>query len=100
MNEALASKRGQGGSLITANSEETSKFSPHDGLCVLKDSFWMRGSPEIVLELPAESGGLNGSMQHWLGVYQREFQSLKFFAGVDSVVRLLCRDRLENSRIS
>jgi hypothetical protein len=52
---------------------------------------------EEVTEIP---GALNGSMQHWPGVYQLEFQSLKFFAGVDSVVRLLCRDRLENSRIS
>jgi hypothetical protein len=32
---------------------------------------------------PAKSGGLNGSMQHWLGVYLPGFQSPKFFAGVD-----------------
>jgi len=28
-------------------------------------------------------GGLNRSMQHWLGVYSREIQSPRFFVGVD-----------------
>jgi hypothetical protein len=30
-----------------------------------------------------KSGGLNGSMQHLLGVYWPEFQSPKFFLDVD-----------------
>ena len=35
-------------------------------------------------EQPAEiPGGLNWSMQHWLAVYSPEFQSPRFFAGVD-----------------
>ena len=28
-------------------------------------------------------GGLNRSVQHWLAVYSPEFQSPRFFAGVD-----------------
>jgi hypothetical protein len=32
---------------------------------------------------PLMSGGLNRSMQHWLAVYSPEFQSPRFFAGVD-----------------
>jgi hypothetical protein len=34
-------------------------------------------------ELPETSGGLNRSMQHWLGVYSPRFQSPRSFAGVD-----------------
>ena len=30
-----------------------------------------------------KSGGLNRSVQHWLGVYLRESQSPRFFADVD-----------------
>jgi hypothetical protein len=33
----------------------------------------------VVVELPEKSCGLNGSMQHLLGVYWPEFQSPKFF---------------------
>jgi hypothetical protein len=33
-------------------------------------------------ELAENAGGLNGSKQHWLEVYLREFQSSKFFLGV------------------
>jgi hypothetical protein len=34
-------------------------------------------------------GGLNWSMQHWLGVYWPEFQSPKFFAGLIEAQRSL-----------
>jgi hypothetical protein len=34
-------------------------------------------------EVAANRGGLNRSMQHWLEVYSQEFQSPRFFAGVD-----------------
>ena len=34
-------------------------------------------------ELPAKSGGLNWSVQHYLEVYLPEFESPKFVAGVD-----------------
>src|SRR5258708_39424248 len=51
-------------------------------------------------ELAQNVGGLNGSMQHWLGVYSPEFQSPRFFADVDLGAALPCRDRLENSRTS
>ena len=40
---------------------------------------WRRLSDEV----PQKSGGLNGSMQHLLGVYWPEFQSPKFFLDVD-----------------
>jgi len=33
----------------------------------------------IRVELAEKTGGLNRSMQRWLGAYQREFQSPKFF---------------------
>jgi hypothetical protein len=35
------------------------------------------------------AGGLNGSMQHWLGVYSPESQNPKSFAGVDLSAALL-----------
>ena len=35
------------------------------------------------LQLTVNRGGLNRSMQHWLAVYSPEFQSPRFFAGVD-----------------
>jgi hypothetical protein len=54
----------------------------------------------LKFELPEKSGGLNGPMQHWLGVYSPEFQSPKFFADVDLGAALPCRDRIENSRTS
>jgi hypothetical protein len=36
-----------------------------------------------LIKIPKISGGLNGSMQHWLEVYTPGFQSPKFVAGVD-----------------
>ena len=47
------------------------------------DRSQITGYPEVDFEPPEKSGGLNRSMQHWLEVYSREFQSLKFSAGVD-----------------
>ena len=35
------------------------------------------------IEVAENPGGLNRSMQHWLGVYSPAFQSPKFVAGVD-----------------
>jgi hypothetical protein len=34
-------------------------------------------------EVLEKRGGLNRSVQHWLAVYSPEFQSPRFFAGVD-----------------
>jgi len=39
-----------------------------------------------LLEMSEKAGGLNGSTQHWLGVYRLEFEIPKFFAAVDSDV--------------
>jgi hypothetical protein len=36
-----------------------------------------------LIELSKNVGGLNWSMQHWLGVYSPGFQSPRSFAGVD-----------------
>jgi hypothetical protein len=41
------------------------------------------GCPLLAVELPAMSGGLNWSVQHYLEVYLPEFESPKFVAGVD-----------------
>jgi hypothetical protein len=43
------------------------------------------GSPvrDASMQTCPKSGGLNRSMQHWLGVYWPEFQSPRSFAGVD-----------------
>jgi hypothetical protein len=40
-------------------------------------------SKDRPIELPQSVGGLNGSMQHWHGVYSREYQSPKSAWGVD-----------------
>jgi hypothetical protein len=42
-------------------------------------------------DLAENEGGLNRSMQHRLEVYSQEFQSPRFFAGVDLSAALLCR---------
>ena len=45
---------------------------------------------ELRNEVPEIRGGLNGSLQHWLGVYWPEFQSPKFLADVDLGAGLPC----------
>jgi hypothetical protein len=50
------------------------------------------------VKFPKTPGGLNRSMQHRLGVYSQEFESPRFFSGVDLSAVLLCRDRIESSR--
>jgi hypothetical protein len=40
-------------------------------------------SKDRPIELSQSVGGLNGSMQHWHGVYSREYQSPKSAWGVD-----------------
>jgi hypothetical protein len=40
-------------------------------------------SPESCCPFSLAEGGLNWSMQHWLGVYSQEFQSPRFCVGVD-----------------
>ena len=40
--------------------------------------------------VPDKSGGLNGSVQHWLEVYSQEFQNPRSLAGVDSGAGLFC----------
>ena len=49
-----------------------------DGSCLprvasINPLFWQHG-----YEVPAKSGGLNWSMQHWLGVYSPEFKAQGF----------------------
>src|SRR6202522_3312925 len=50
-------------------------------------------------QAPGKSGGLNGSTQHFLGVYSQESENLKFLVGVDLVAALLCSDPTGNSRL-
>src|SRR3977135_1231764 len=49
--------------------------------------------------LPDKSGGLNGSTQHFLGVYSQESENLKFVVGVDLSAALLCSDPTGNGRL-
>src|ERR1700677_590119 len=48
---------------------------------------------------PDKRGGLNGSTQHFLGVYSQESENLKFLVGVDLGAALLCSDPTGNSRL-
>jgi hypothetical protein len=41
------------------------------------------GLRSLIVDVPAKSGGLNRSMQHWLAVYSPAFQSPRSFVGVD-----------------
>src|SRR5882672_5294108 len=52
-----------------------------------------------VAQAPGKSGGLNGSTQHFLGVYSQESENLKFVVGVDLSAALLCSDPTGNSRL-
>src|ERR1700732_3746333 len=53
----------------------------------------------IQFHLPDKSGGLNGSTQHFLGVYSQESENLKSLAGVDLSAAPLCSDPTGNSRL-
>ena len=52
-----------------------------------------------LLEMSGNAGGLNGSTQHFLGVYSQESENLKFLVGVDLGAALLCSDPTGNSRL-
>jgi hypothetical protein len=43
----------------------------------------MEGDYLLLSPTPLKSGGLKGSMQHWLEVYPLAFESLTFFVAVD-----------------
>ena len=56
------------------------------GRNALSMAFPIRATISIVdpdSDVPAKSGGLNRSVQHYLEVYLPEFESPKFVAGVD-----------------
>src|SRR6267142_2830903 len=57
------------------------------------------GITRFPLPVPGKSGGLNGSTQHFLGVYSPESENLKFVVGVDLSAALLCSDPTGNSRL-
>jgi hypothetical protein len=47
---------------------------------------------------PEKSGGLNGSMQHWFGVYSPEFQRLNSFPSVEFTENPVLLGPIEYSR--
>src|ERR1700684_3322748 len=59
----------------------------------------MQSSAVLELQMSGKSGGLNGSTQHFLGVYSQESENLKFLVGVDLGAALLCSDPTGNSRL-
>lgn len=60
--------------------------------CTKKDSFVTSQQMSCLI-----SCGLNGSAQYLLGVHSQEFQSLRFFAGVDLDLALPCPTRIAHS---
>ena len=64
--------------------------------CPLRKYHGQAGSNPICV---ISGGGFNGSMQHFLEVYSRESENLKFVVGVDLSAALLCSDPTGNSRL-
>src|SRR6202451_1879689 len=59
----------------------------------------MQSSAVLELQMSGKIRSLNGSTQHFLGVYSQESENLQFLVGVDLGAALLCSDPTGNSRL-